>query len=150
MGEMLVPLKTKTQADVSRDAPVHRRWLVVAQTAWIGLAALALLILLAGIPLGYAPLLSGAGLYVPIDAPPWYIASVSIAQGSVSLSAALVSLVLAVVVFWKKRGEWVALLVSFYLLAYGIILAGPLEALNGFPPCFPERPHQARCSSQMA
>ena len=59
------------------------------------------------------------------------------AQGAVSLLAALVSLILAGIIFWKKRQDPGALFVSFYLLAYGIIMAGPLEALNGFPSLFP-------------
>lgn len=137
MGEMLVPMKIQEQATAGHDALARRRWLVVAQAAWLAFAALALLILLAGIPLGYARLFSGAGFHVVVDAPPWYIKSMSVAQGVVSLAAALVSLALAGIVFWKKREDPVALLVSFYLLAYGTILAGPLEALNGFPPLFP-------------
>lgn len=135
---MSVQVTNDANGIVSRsDEHARRRWLMLVHVFWFVCAALALLILLAGIPLGYARLLSGAGFHVPIDAPAWYIASVSIAQGIVSLAAALVSLVLAGIVFWKKRNDPLALLVSFYLLAYGIILAGPLEALDGFPPLFP-------------
>lgn len=135
---MSVQVTRDANGIVSRsDEHARRRWLMLVHVFWFVCAALALLILLAGIPLGYARLLSGAGFHVPIDAPAWYIASVSIAQGIVSLAAALVSLVLAGIVFWKKRSDPLALLVSFYLLAYGIILAGPLEALDGFPPLFP-------------
>ncbi len=81
--------------------------------------------------------LSGTAFDQPVDAPAWYIMIMSIAQGAVSLLAALVSLTLAGVIFWKKRQDPGALFVSFYLLAYGIILAGPLEALDGFPALFP-------------
>lgn len=137
MSEVSLQVSTSGNADAGSDVRARRRWLTLAYAVWIVCAALALLILLAGIPLGYARLLSGAGAHVPIDAPSWYIVSVSIVQGIVSLSTALVSLALAGIVFWKKRYDLGALLVSFYLLAYGIILAGPLEALNGFPPLFP-------------
>lgn len=134
---MSVQVTTDANAMASRRARTRLRWLRVAHAVWIVCAALALLIFLAGIPLGYARLLSGAGFDVLIDAPAWYIASMSVAQGVVSLVTALVSLTLAGIVFWKKRDDPGALLVSFYLLAYGVILAGPLEALNGFPQMFP-------------
>ena len=45
-----------------------------------------------------------------------------------SLSAALSSLALACLLFWKKANEPMALFLSFFLLAYGIVLSGPLEA----------------------
>ncbi|OQY89439.1 MAG: hypothetical protein B6D41_10505 [Chloroflexi bacterium UTCFX4] len=134
---MSVQVTTDVNAIASQSARARRRWLWLAQAFWIICAALALLIFLAGIPLGYALLFSGAGFNVPIDAPAWYIASMSVVQGIVSLAAALVSLALAGIVFWKKRADPGALFVSFYLLAYGVVLAGPLEALNGFPPLFP-------------
>lgn len=137
---MSVQVTTDVKAKIGRGVSVHPRWLAAAHVVWLACAALALAILIAGIPLGYARLWSGSGFYVAIDAPAWYITSVSIAQGIVSFAAALVSLTLAVIVFWKKRDDRGALFVSFYLLAYGIILAGPLEALNGFPPLFPGAP----------
>lgn len=134
---MSARVTTDANASVGGSARARRRWLMLAHAVWVICAALALLILLAGIPLGYALLFSGAGFSAPIDAPAWYINSMSVVQGIVSLAAALVSLALAVIVFWKKRAERGALLVSFYLLAYGIILGGPLEALDGFPQLFP-------------
>lgn len=137
---MSVQVTTDASASVGGSARARRRWLMLAQAFWIICAALALLILLAGIPLGYALLFSGAGFNVPIDAPAWYIASMSVVQGIVSFAAALVSLALAGIVFWKKRDEPGALFVSFYLLAHGIVLGGPLEALNGFPQMFPGAP----------
>lgn len=140
MGETSVQVKTDMDADASGDRRVHRRWLRLAYTLWIVCAALALLIFLAAIPLGYALRLSGAGFGVPIEAPAWYIAVVSFAQGIVSLLAASVSLALAAILFWKKRADPMTLFVSFYLLAHGIFIAGPLEALNGFPPLYPGAP----------
>jgi hypothetical protein len=49
---------------------------------------------------------------------------------SFSLSAALVSLALACLLFWKKADDTMALFLSFFLLLYGIILAGPLETFT--------------------
>jgi signal transduction histidine kinase len=135
-------MSAQVEANMSTThAPVWRtRWLRLAHAAWIGSALLAVLMLLASLPLGYAARLSGLAFDGPVDAPAWYISIMSSAQGAVSLLAALVSLTLAGVIFWKKRQEPGALFVSFYLLAYGIIMAGPLEALNGFPALFPGIP----------
>lgn len=132
-------MSVRMEADVSttKAAAWRMRWLRVAHVAWITCAVLALFMLLASLPLGYAARLSGAAFDQPVDAPAWYVALMSMAQGAVSLLAALVSLTLAVVIFWKKRQDPGALFVAFYLLAYGIIMAGPLEALNGFPSLFP-------------
>ena len=139
MGETTVQAETDANAKAGAvwRAQVRARWLELAHVAWIVCAVVALLMLLASIPLGYASRFSGAGYREPVDAPAWYVAIMSFAQGAVSLLAALVSLALAGIIFWKKRHDPGALFVSFYLLAYGIIIAGPLEALNGFPPLFP-------------
>ncbi len=45
-----------------------------------------------------------------------------------SLSAVLISLALAGLLYWKKANEPMALFLSFYLINYGIMLSGPLEA----------------------
>ena len=121
----------------TRSTVWRARWLRLAHVVWIMCALLALLMLFASLPSGYAAQFSGTNPHHPIDAPAWYVAVMSFAQGAVSLLAALVSLKLAGVIFWKKRQDSGALFVSFYLLAYGIIMAGPLEALNGFPALFP-------------
>ncbi len=134
---MAVPAMTDADSEIGASARTRLRWRTAAHAAWLVCAGLALLILLAGIPIGYVRFFSGAGLPAPIAAPPWYAAGFSVAIGVVSLAAASVSLALAVVIFWKKRDDAGALLVSFYLLAHGIVLGGPLEALNGFPPLVP-------------
>ena len=47
-----------------------------------------------------------------------------------SLSAALVSLALAGLLFWKKASDAMALYLSFFLLLYAIIWSGPFEAFT--------------------
>ncbi len=128
---------TDADTDIGANARTRLRWRTAAQIAWPICAGLALLILLAGIPTGYARFFRGAGLPAPIAAPPWYVASFSVVMGVVSLAAASVSLALAAVIFWKKRDDAGALFVSYYLSAHGSIRGGPLEALNGFPPLVP-------------
>jgi hypothetical protein len=131
MSKPLIPAKTGAYADAD-GAERGWRLLVLAHKAWLICAALALLIFLAAIPLGYVPRLGGT-FGVPIDAPGWYIAVMSVAQAVVSMLTALVCLALAALLFWKRRQEPMTLFVSFFLLVYGIVLAGPLEALNGLP-----------------
>ncbi len=118
-------------------------WLALAHAAWWVCAALALLIFLVALPRGYALYFSGR-VGVPIDAPAWYVSAAAFVQGVASLLAAFVSLALAGVIFWKKRDDPGALFISFYLLVYGIISAGPLEALNGFAQLVPGAPTQSR------
>jgi signal transduction histidine kinase len=122
-----------SQVQTNSEMWLRQRWWKYAHLAWLLCAALALVIFLVAIPLGYARLIGGASIRPPVDAPAWYIAAASSVNGIVSVLAALVSLGLGALLFWKRRDEPVALVVSFYLLAYAIVMAGPLEALDGFP-----------------
>src|SRR5215217_9627146 len=49
-----------------------------------------------------------------------------------SLSAALVSLALACLVFWKKASDGMALFLSFYLLLHAIVDSGPIEVFTTY------------------
>jgi signal transduction histidine kinase len=116
--------------EIAASQANSERWFMLAHVAWIVCAALALLIFLAAIPLGYVQSFSGT-FGIPINAPGWYIAVMSVAQAVVSMLTASVCLALAALLFWKRRQERMTLFVSFFLLVYGIVLAGPLEAFNG-------------------
>jgi hypothetical protein len=115
------------------EAPqLHRRpgLMAVAHAAWVvafAAAAVALLASWRGYMVwfgGQIPLPSGHGPYNPFN----------ILSGLMSLATVLLCLGLALVLFVRKRDEPMALFVSFYLLAYGVLLAGPLENLNeAFP-----------------
>jgi hypothetical protein len=54
-----------------------------------------------------------------------------------SITAALVSLTLAGVLFWRKSEDWMVMFISSYLLAYGTVMAGPLERAEAFYPGWP-------------
>jgi hypothetical protein len=54
-----------------------------------------------------------------------------------SVTAALVSLSLASVLFWRRSEEWMVIFISAYLLVYGTVLAGPLERAEAFYPWWP-------------
>jgi hypothetical protein len=53
-------------------------------------------------------------------------------MNGLTVSAILVCLALACVLFWKKANEGMALYLSFFLLLWGIIWSGPLEASTGY------------------
>ncbi|MCI0713390.1 MAG: histidine kinase, partial [Chloroflexi bacterium] len=53
---------------------------------------------------------------------------------AVGLTAALVSLILAIIIFWRKSDDQMALFVSFYLLLTGLINNGPLELMEFYIP----------------
>ncbi|MFN2188135.1 MAG: hypothetical protein ACK2T3_05175, partial [Candidatus Promineifilaceae bacterium] len=55
--------------------------------------------------------------------------SLDIASSAASLSASIVSLSLAALLFLRKSNDGMAMFVSFLMLTYGIVLAGPLERL---------------------
>src|SRR5262245_32943312 len=54
-----------------------------------------------------------------------------------SISATLVSLGLACLLFWKRGNDPMALYLSFFLMLYGIVLSGPLEVVVAY--WFPQR-----------
>jgi signal transduction histidine kinase len=102
------------------------RRLRVARFVWLLLMALALGILVASLP-GYADKLGGRLGHGPwTDIPPsarFFAAS----GGVASLASALLSLALAALLFRRRFAEPMAALLSFYLLLYGVVLAGPIE-----------------------
>jgi signal transduction histidine kinase len=102
--------------------PLHR-WLKGFWLAVAALAAAGLLLSLYGYWAALRAALQAAG---PI------LAAVELIGVLASLLAALVSLGLAGLLYWRRADDFMALYVSFLLLAYGIIMAGPLEHLSVF------------------
>ncbi len=116
------------KSDATSDKQTNL-WRII-HAAWVVLALAALGIFIAALP-GYA-----YGFYPdpgtsPIAASPAYIAAMRTASALASIIAALTSLALAFVLFWRKLNEPMAVFVSFYLLAYGVLMAGPLGAWGG-------------------
>jgi len=101
-----------------------------AHAAWIMAAVVAVGVLLASLT-GYVVWLRGES---PLTPGPDPVSGFRILSGVTSLASALICLSLALIVFLRKRHEPMALFVSFYIMAYGITLAGPLENLG---PLFP-------------
>jgi hypothetical protein len=96
------------------------RW---ARWLWLICAAAAAAALLLALP-GY---FQSARLVWPATG--MLLAGLELLGLAASLAAALVSLALAVLLFWRRADDFMALYVSFLLLVYGIIMAGPLEHL---------------------
>lgn len=122
-------------------APLRGRAVGVARSVWFITALLAAALLLASIPnyvglvglvteqeRSTANLLGGPLLFSP--SPDFeYVADV--AYSALSFSAALLSLVLAGLIFRRGSDRVMPLVVSLTLLLYGILMAGPLEMLIG-------------------
>jgi hypothetical protein len=101
---------------------------------WVVTAIFALGVLVASIP-GYVWAAS-RGIFIgrAVEAPAGLVHVLDLAGALASFAAALVCLILAGLLFWRKPGNRMALFVSFYLLAYGIVMAGPLERLDVLVP----------------
>src|ERR687890_2311345 len=120
--------------------PLRGRWLLLVRTAWIVIAALTLGMFLASIP-GYVSNVLTLGqadwMGAPVEAPAGLVFTLDLLGVLASITAALVCLTLAVVLFWRRSNDWMVVFVSSYLLLYGTIMAGPLEWAEGFYPAWP-------------
>lgn len=125
---MSVPVTTDGNAIVSCGARARRRSLMVAHAAWIVCAALALGVLVFALP-GYLRLLTASALQ-PVDAPA-FVFLMRPVTALASLGIVVLCLALAALLFWRKRTETMALVTSFFLLAYGIAWGGALESTLG-------------------
>ena len=104
--------------------------MALAQAAWVVVAVLAVGVLLASLT-GYSIWLQGES---PITPGPDPVSGFNVLGGVTSLAGTLISLGLGFLLFLRKRHEPMALFVSFYVMVYGVVLAGPLESLT---PLFP-------------
>jgi hypothetical protein len=122
------------------NTTLHGRWLVIARAAWIMVAALAVGLFVASIPgyvsnvlkLGQAPWMG-----TPVEAPAGLVFALDLVAVLASITSALVCLILAGVLFWRKSNDWMVVFVSSYLLVYGSVMAGPLERSEAFYPWWP-------------
>jgi hypothetical protein len=115
------------------------RSLLFARTAWVLVAVLALGIFIASIPSYVSNVLNPgqAGWMRAVEAPAGVVSAVDILGVVASISAVLLCLTLATVLFLRKSEDWMIMLVSSYLLVYGIVLCGPLQGAEDFYPGWP-------------
>ena len=110
-----------TTAIATADPQLSGKWLTIARISWLILALVALFILVTSLP-GYALRLSGADDHIGSS-------SVFTVLGVLaSLASALLSFGLAAMLFRRRFEDPTAAALSFFLLIYGIVMAGPLEA----------------------
>ena len=103
------------------------RWLVIARMAWVIVAALALGLFVASIPAYVLTIGETAWFGAPVEAPAGVVFVLDLFGALASVTAALVCLTLAGVLFWRRSEEWMIIFISSYLLVYGTVMAGPLE-----------------------
>ena len=108
-------------------APSARRanLLRLAQAAWVVAAVLAVGVFLASIS-GYSIAFQSQNPFTPGTDPS---SGFFVLSGLASMATALISLALAFLLFRRRRNDGMALFVSFYVLSYGVVMAGPLEYL---------------------
>src|SRR3972149_4063565 len=110
----------------------NTHWRKSVDVAWVILFIVGIGILIVSLP-GYARFISNPNFEL-VDASPTYIKSMQIASALSSIGTACLSIILAAILFWRKRAEAMAVFASFFLLGYGVVMAGPLEALESFQP----------------
>ena len=113
------------------------RWLVIVRAAWIIIATLALGLFVASIPAYVLTLGKTAWFGAPVEAPAGVVFVLDLLGALASITAALVCLTLAFVLFWRKSADWMVMFISCYLLVYGTVMAGPLERAEAFYPMWP-------------
>lgn len=112
-------------------------WIRVARVGWYLLGLAALGILLASLP-GYATKFQGQLAHVTGNEIPPGAYFFAAASGVASLASALLSIGLAILLFRRKFNEPIGVLVSYFLLIYGVVMAGPLEHVSVVLPGFLE------------
>jgi len=117
-----------------RARRVSARWLVLARAAWMVSAVLALGILLASLPAYLLLARYGDFARRAVAAPAGLVRALDLGGALASFTSAVVCVALAGLLFWRKPSDRMALFVSFYLLVYGIVFAGPLEHLAPLVP----------------
>jgi hypothetical protein len=116
------------------------RWLVIARAAWVIVATLALGLFVTSIPAYVSNVLKvgqADWMGALVEAPAVLVFALDLVGVLASITAVLVCLTLAGVLFWRRSDNWMVMFISLYLLVYGIVMAGPLERLEDFHPGWP-------------
>ncbi len=123
---------TSKQNKENPNVTQNIHWRKSVDVLWVILFLVAIAILIASLP-GYARFVSNPQFNM-VDASPTYIKSVRIASTLASIATTILSIVLSAILFWRKRTEAMAVFAAFFLMGHGILMAGPLEALDAFQP----------------
>lgn len=113
---------------LSEEARLSTRWLQVARAGWILLALFALGMLITSLP-GYAlKITSGLPGHGPATEPSTGYIYLQTINAVASLASSILSFYLAALLFRRKFENPAVVAISFYLLLYGIVMTGSLEA----------------------
>ena len=111
---------------VTAPSPGRANLFRLAHAVWVVVAVLAVGVFLASIS-GYSIAFQGQNPFTPGTAPS---SGFFVFSGLALMAMASVSFALAFLLFQRRRHDRMALFVSFYVLIYGVVMAGPLEYLN--------------------
>ncbi len=106
-------------------------WRRLARVTWLILAAAALGILVASLP-GYGLKISGQLSHISGAGTTAGTTFFGVLSGLSSLASVLLSLTLAWMFFRRRFDEPAAVSLSFYLLVYAVVMAGPMEAWSAY------------------
>lgn len=120
------PVEHRIASDTTTIAQLSGSWLRFARVAWIVLALAAAGILATSLP-AYWQTFTGDLAHVAAESQNDWTAILAALSGVASLGAALLSLGLALLFFRRRFGEPMVARLSFYLVLYAIVMAGPLE-----------------------
>ena len=105
-------------------------WQQLARSAWYGCAVIVLGIFILAVPalmIAAQEHFSGAPT---VTEPSLLLYAITVASFLAFTTAALISCILAGVLFLKRPKDRMALFVAYFLLVYGVVLAGPLASFE--------------------
>jgi hypothetical protein len=108
----------------------NKRWLKAARYAWLILAGVTLIFVAAALPGYLAGFPSDVETSVQVSAE--LISATRIISSIASLAAALLSIGLAVLLYFRRPQDSMALFISYYLLLYALVMTGMLEAFMSY------------------
>lgn len=101
----------------------------LAIRTWPALLLVSAVILLASVP-AYFQHIDVLYSDINVDAPEWLVRAIGIPGALFSFLTAAVSVGLALLLYWRRRRDRMALFLTYMFLFYGIIMAGPIERLG--------------------
>lgn len=118
------------------------RWRRIVRIVWFAVAVVAITTFILALPAAGMAIEQGAYLQGhqgtiannPDADPTTLDIAVTFIGIAVGLTAALVSVILAFIIFWRKSDDRMALFVSVYLLLSGLVNNGPLELMEFYVP----------------
>lgn len=128
-------IQTATAESAASEAgQTTQTWLKFARLAWYPVATLAFAILIAAVP-GFFIIGTEGNVDPRFSASPSALITMILRITIIAaVVASLVSLLLAVLLFRRRSTDRMAIVTSYVLLGYGVIMAGPFEALEPFIP----------------